>query len=134
MSSLIPSEVDAIGFEARLKDCSDSLRELVTHLQASSQNAGPRVTARRYRHPEPNSGWGVTYYTDRAASFCEIHPKLKEEHTWVRLPGVDAATVARAGFEPSKQEGWLKIRTMEEAVRLVHWILQSHDARTSYAG
>ncbi len=128
----ISGDVDSVGFEARLAACSESLRELVSYLRASARHAAPGIAERRFRHPEPNSGWGVTYYTG-VEPFCEIHPKLQEEHVWVLLRGIDTSAVAKAGFEPSKQEGWFKIHGMEDAVRFVHWILQAHDARASTA-
>ena len=87
---------------------------------------------RRFRHPEPNSGWGVTYYT-ASEPFCEIHPKAEKGHVWVRLRGIDAGAVEAAGFELSRQEGWFKLRGMGEAVRFVPWILQAHDAKRSTA-
>jgi hypothetical protein len=132
MKRTIPDEIDAAGFEAKLAACGDSLRELVVFLRASSQHAGVTVTQRRFRHPEPNTGWGVTYYVV-SKPFCEIHPKAQDGHAWVRLPGVNSGAVASSGFEPSKQEGWFRIRSMGEAVRFVHWILQAHDARVSTA-
>lgn len=132
MRNAILDEVDAAGFEAKLEACGDSLREIVAYLRASSQHAGGAVVARRFRHPEPNSGWGVAYYAGSEA-FCEIHPKAREGHAWVRLRGVDAEDVRAEGFEPSTQEGWFKIRAMDEAVRLVHWILDAHDARSTDA-
>jgi hypothetical protein len=132
MRTSIPDEVDPEGFEAKVVACGNSLKELVSYLRASSQHAGAAVTQRRFRHPDPNSGWGVTYYTG-SEPFSEIHPKSKEGHAWVRLRGVDADAVAAAGFEPSKQDGWFRIRSMAEAVRFVHWIVQAHDARASTA-
>jgi hypothetical protein len=132
MTNTIPDEVDGVGFEAKLEACSDSLREMVSYLRASSQHAGVAVIPRRFRHPDPNSGWGVSYYTG-TDPFCEIHPKVQEGHAWVRLRGVDAGAVEAAGFKPSKQPGWFKIRAMGEAVRIVHWIVQAHDARASSA-
>ena len=127
MANTIADEVDAQGFEAKLAACSDSLKGVVAYLRASAQHAGVRVAFRRFRHADPNSGWGVTYYIG-AASFCEIHPKAQDEHAWIRLGGTDLRAVESSGFESSKQPGWFKIRTMEEAVRFVPWILQAHDA------
>ena len=132
MRNAIPGEVDAAGFEVRLEACSGSLQELVSYLRTSSQHAGEAVVARRFNHPEPNFGWGVTYYTG-SAPFSEIHPKPKEGHVWVHLYGVDADAVQATGFEPSVQRGWFKIRVMGEAVRFVHWILQAYDARSTAA-
>ena len=132
MANTIPPEVDALAFEAKLEHCSDSLTQIVEYLRASAQFAGVGVSSRRFRHPDPNSGWGITYYTG-TAPFCEIHPKAEEEHAWVRLIGVDFGAVEGSGFEASNQQGWFKIREMGEAVRFVRWILQSHDARTSRA-
>jgi len=132
MTNTIPDEIDPAGFEARLCDCGEPLKELFSYLRSSAHHAGVEVTARRFRHPEPNSGWGVTYYIG-AVPFCHLHPKLKDGHVWILLPGVAASAIAIAGFEPSHQEGWFKIRRMEEAVRFVQWIIQSHDARISTA-
>lgn len=128
----IPEEIDSAGFEAQLAACTESLRQLVSYLRVSARHAGRGVVDRRFRHSEPNSGWGVTYYVG-GSPFCEIHPKSQEGHAWVLLRGIDAAEVIKAGFEPSKQAGWFKVRGMEEAVRFVHWILQAHDARASAA-
>lgn len=132
MGDTIPDEVDPLGFDAKLEACSDSLRELVSYLRTSSQHAGVAVVCRRFRHPAPNSGWGVTYYRG-PEPFCEIHPKVKEGHAWVRLSGIDAGAVEAAGFELSKQEGWFKLSGMGEAVRFVPWILLAHDARARRA-
>ena len=129
MMRAIVDEVDPAGFESRLKECSESLQELVAYLRASARYAGRAVAARRFRHSPPNSGWGVTYYNG-GAPFCEVHPKIQDGHAWVLLHGADIAAVLAAGFEPSKQSGCFKIRDMGEAVRVVHWILQSHDSRT----
>lgn len=128
MTNTVPDEIDPAGFEARLLDCDDLLQEVVAYLRSSAQHAGPKVKLRRFRHEEPNSGWGVAYYA-ATAPFCEIHPKQEQGYTWVRLRGVDPGAVMAAGFEPSKQPGWFKIQAMPEAVRFVHWILQAHDSR-----
>jgi hypothetical protein len=130
MTHTVPGEVDPRGFDANLDACSDALKQIVAYLQTSAQHAGAHVVARRYRHADPNSGWGVTYYTGKAA-FCDIHPKAHEEHAWVHLRGVDCRDVEAAGFESSKQYGWFKIRGTREAVRFVTWILRAHDSRTS---
>jgi len=118
MNRTIPDEVDAVGFEARLDACPDSLREMVAYLRSSAQHAGANVAERRFRHPAPNSGWGVAYYAT-VHPFVEIHPKPQEGHTWVLVRGADPEALRHAGFEPSHQAGWFKIRTMTEAVRLV---------------
>lgn len=122
-------EIDHEGFEARLLECSDPLRELVNYIRSSAKNAGNSVTSRRFRHPPPNTGWGVTYYVN-GTPFCEIHPKRRDGHAWVLPHGADMAAVLRAGFEPSEQPGWFKIHDMREAVRFVPWILQSYDQRS----
>jgi hypothetical protein len=121
-------EVDPDGFEAKLASCSNDLHEIIAYLRTSALHAGENVVARRFCHPAPNSGWGVTYYT-RSTPFCEIHPKPQEHHAWVRLLGVEPASMGALGFEPSKQEGWFKVRGLTDAVRFVPWILASHDGR-----
>jgi len=133
MTTKVPDEIDPVGFEARLLECSGALRELVAYLRASAHHAGPGVSQRRFRHPAPNTGWGVTYYVE-SLPFCELHPKPHEEHVWVLLRGADAEAILAAGFEPSKQPGWFTVRRMGEAVRCVSWILQSYDLRSQQTG
>lgn len=128
MANAIPDSINPADFEAKLATCSEPLRALVSYLRTSAQHAGTAATERRFRHAAPNSGWGITFYAN-ASPFCEIHPKPQEGHAWVRLPGADPDAVEAAGFERSKQEGWFKIREMGDAVRLVPWVLQSHDVR-----
>ena len=123
-----PDEIDATGFEANLEECSAPLKEMVAYLRKTAQHAGAGVKERRYRHPKPNSGWGIAHYTE-GTPFCEFHPKRTEEHVWAFIRGADPAAVTAEGFQPSKQEGWFQIRTMPEAVRFVKWILLAHDLR-----
>lgn len=133
MATAIPNEVDPDGFEARLRGCSPPLLETVAYLRSTAEHAGSEVAGRRFRHAKPNSGWGVTYYTG-VTPFCEIHPKRSEGHVWVLLHGADTEALLNDGFEASEQMDWFKIRRMEEAVRMVRWVLQSHDACASSVG
>jgi hypothetical protein len=126
-TNAVPDEIAPAGFEAQLLTCTEPHREVVAYVRTAAQHAGVAVMARRFRHPTPNSGWGVTYYVG-SFPFCEIHPKVKAGHVWVRLRGVDQTEVVNAGFEPSQQQGWVKIRNIAEAVRIVPWILRAHDA------
>jgi hypothetical protein len=124
----MPDEIDPLGFEANLDGCSDKLREMVAYVCNTAKHSGADVTTRRYKHPKPNTGWGITYYTG-GEKFCEVHPKSTENHVWVFLHGADRATLVAEGFESSEQNGWFKVRTMREAVRFAKWILAAHDAR-----
>lgn len=132
MTTPVPDEIDPDGFEERLLQCSDPLRELVAYLRTSAQHASRDVCERRFRHPDSNTGWGVSYYVGRRP-FCEIHPKRRDGHVWVLPRGADEVAILAAGFEPSKQAGWFKIRDINEAVRFVQWILQAHDLRLNSA-
>lgn len=129
MSRTVPPEVDPAGFETKLSGCSQPLRDVVGYLRFTAQGAGVGTAMRRYNHPAPNSGWGISYYV-AGERFCEIHPKAKEEHAWIYLAGVDPALLAADGFELSSQPGWFKIRNMFEAVRAVKWIISAFVSRT----
>lgn len=126
MTKPIAPEVDPEGFESKLRDCSQALQEIANYLRATARHAGPAVDQRRFRHAPPNSGWGVTFYVD-ATPFCELHPKSREGHVWAKTHGSNSEAVSADGFEGSEQTGWIKIRTMHEAVRFVKWIVRSHD-------
>jgi len=126
MSRSIAAEVDSLGFEANLEECSAPLKEIVAYLQTTAKSAGADVIPRRYRYAKPNTGWGITYYTG-GNRFCEFHPKRDEGHVWGFIQGADPAAVVAEGFQPSEQDGWFQIRTMPEAVRFVKWILWAHD-------
>jgi hypothetical protein len=125
MDKPIPDELNVAGFETYIADFSDELKGLFSYLRSTAKNAGASVSDQRHK---PNSGCGVRYYT-RGERFCEIDPKVRENHAWVFLHGADRATLVAAGFEPSEQEGWFKVRTMPEAVHFVKWILEAHDRR-----
>jgi hypothetical protein len=101
---------------------------MVAYLRSMAENSGADVATRRHKHPKPNTGWGITYYTGGEKS-CEVHQKIRENHVWVFLHGADRATLVAEGFQPSEQDGWFKVRTMREAVRFVKWILAAHDGR-----
>ena len=126
MAQQIPKEVDPTGFETKLEACNAPLKEMIAYLRNTATYSGPGVIQRRYRHPPPNSGWGVTYYRNQLP-FCDLHPKERKNHVWAFLHGVDPNEVKRDGFQPSKQADWFQIRTMPEAVRFVRWILSGHD-------
>jgi hypothetical protein len=128
MATPILDEVDAMGFEADLANCSTELKEIVAYLRCTAQHAGTDVISRRYRHRKPNTGWGITYYSG-GNRFCELHPKRNANHVWGFIRGADSAALESEGFHPSAQEGWFQIRTMPEAVRFVKWILCAHDDR-----
>ena len=122
----IPDEVDPSGFQKNLEECSAPLQEMVTYLRSTARNAGADVSERRYRHPKPNSGWGVAYYAD-SHRFCEFNPKREKDHVWAFVHGADSSEIADEGFQPSLQDGWFQIRTLPEAVRFVKWVLLAHD-------
>lgn len=116
------------GFEARLSECEEPLREMLAYLRSSAQHSGTDVTPRRYRHPKPNTGWGITYYRGESA-FCDFHPKRTKGHVWGFIHDADSKAIERDGFQPSEQASWFQIRTMPEAVRFVKWILWGYDRR-----
>jgi hypothetical protein len=126
----MPADVDVSGFEANLEECSVALKEVVAYLRTAAQHAGADVTQRRYKHPTPNTGWGVTYYAGGSPfHVCELHPKRDADRLWGSVRGADPVAVTADGFRPSKQEGWFQIHTMREAVRFVRWIVWAHDTR-----
>jgi len=55
----VPDEVDPLGFQANLEECSAPLQEMVAYLRSTARHAGADVTQRRYKHPKPNTGWGT---------------------------------------------------------------------------
>jgi hypothetical protein len=126
MPGAIPEEVDPSGFEANLDECSVLLQEIVGYLRATALYAGADVASRRYRHPKPNSGWGITYYA-RGHRFCELHPKRDADHVWGFISQADPAAMGADGFQLSRQEGWFQVRNMGEAVRFAKWIVWAHD-------
>jgi hypothetical protein len=128
MAKPVPPEVDAEGFDANLEECSAPLKEMVAYLRSTARHAGTMVSQRRYRHPKPNTGWGISHYSG-GNRFCEFHPKREVGHVWGFIQGADPALLVADGFAPSEQDGWFKIRTMPEAVRFVKWILWAHDRR-----
>lgn len=130
MPKPIAAEVHPEQFEAALADCSQELRDMVAHLRTAAGFSGPGVQQRRYKHEPPNSGWGVTYYVG-GEPFCDLHPKSNDGHVWGCIRGADSAAITAEGFEPSKQDGWFKIRSMNEAVRFANWIIWAHDQRSA---
>ena len=64
MNKAIPDEIDPLGFEANLDGCNKPLQEMVAYLRNTAQYGGSDVTTRRFKHPEPNTGWGITYYRE----------------------------------------------------------------------
>ena len=124
MSRPIPPEVDPLGFEATLGNCGMSLRDMVAYLRSTAEHAGRNVTPRRYKHPAPNRGWGITYYNGDTP-FFQIHPR-GDSHVWVFVRGADPADIEAEGFQRSKQKGWFMIHTMAEAERFAKWILKAH--------
>ena len=129
MTRPIADEVDPLGFEANLENCTAAVQEMVAYLRTTAHHAGRNVAERRYNHPKPNAGWGVTYYVG-AEPFCELHPKRDKGHVWGFIRDADRAAIMADGFQPSKQAGWYQIRTMPESVRFAKWILWAHDRRT----
>ena len=128
MAKTMLDEKNPLEFEANLDRCSDHLQEMVAYLRSKAKGAGVDVKTRRFKHPKPNSGWGITYYTG-GERFCEFNPKIRANQVWVFLHGADRSTLVAEGFEPSKQDGWFKVRTMREAERMVKWILEAYDGR-----
>jgi hypothetical protein len=132
MARSIPPEKDPAGFDANLDECSDHLREMVAYLRSTAKHAGPRVTPRRYKHPEPNKGWGITYYMS-GEWFCHFHPKQDpdSDHVGVRILGATADELKAIALEPSEErvdgQLWVRVKSMREAVRLVPLILRGHD-------
>ena len=129
MAKPIPDELNVAGFEAYVVDCSDKVREILTYLRSTAQNAGADAFGRRYK---PQSGCGITYYT-RGEWFCQFHPKPDADHVQALIKGAAADALKGGGFEPSedREDGqlWVRIKTMPQAVRLVSLILRAHDAQ-----
>ncbi len=71
-----PSEVEPVGFETNIKECSEHLQEIVAYLRTTAKHAGADVVARRYKHQRPNAGWGVTYLQGRQ-TVLSLPPKTR---------------------------------------------------------
>lgn len=123
MSKAIPDELDVPGFEAYVAGFSDELKELFGYLRSTAKNAGANVEDQRHK---PKSGCGVRYYV-RGENFCQLDPKIRENHVGIRLPRADRARVVADGFKPSVQPGWYWVKTMREAVRSVKWIMGEYN-------
>jgi hypothetical protein len=131
MASIL-KEVDGPEFEANLVECGDHLKEVVAYLRSTAEHTGSDVTPRRYKHPKPNKGWGITFYA-REEWFCQFHPKRHSGHVGALILGATADELKAAGLVPNEKRGdgqlWVSVKSMREAVRLVPLILRAHDRR-----
>jgi hypothetical protein len=119
-------------FDERRQKCSPTILEVLDFLMTVAENAGPDVEL----PPTPElKGEGVKY-RNGSGQFCVLH--LREKLVWARIDHDRAARAAlvadlkaaRLAFTREQKDGpWLKIPNMQDAVRVVSFIVQAYDDR-----
>jgi hypothetical protein len=118
---------DVAEFDAKLEECGRELKRLVEYLKDTAQNSADAVVSRPY---VPQTGWGITFYTNDRW-FCQLHPKREKDHVQVLVRGSLPEALLAAGLAPADradEQPWVPIRNMRDAVRLVPFIVSAANA------
>lgn len=93
---------------------------------AVAANAGPNT-----KLPIYEGGGNGPKYSNQSGQFCALHLRTTTPHVWAKIYGSDRESLVADGFEPSEQADWFKVKTMQEAVRFVKWIVKARNSRAS---
>jgi hypothetical protein len=112
-------------FRERREQCTAPTSEIIDFLMAAAANAGPDI-----KTPIYEAGGNGPKYSNQGGQFCALHLRTTTPHVWAKIFGSHRESLVSDGFEPSEQDDWFKVKTMQEAVRFVKWLMKAHHDRT----
>jgi hypothetical protein len=109
-------------FEERIADSGKSLQGVLKFLQIVAENAGEGIDPPR----TAAGGVGTSYkFGRRRVCQFDVRHSRGASHIFALVPGAALSALAEIG-ELSKQPGWVRIKNLRAAVKLVPLILESY--------